>query len=94
MKDRYLKWCIIFEDSLERNISILDEQGKMRVEQFLVYVITSINDIIGEKCGQVDVDSLLLLRHDVDFEYTLYFIIENSPSDGWSKEMFNQKATR
>ena len=85
MKDRYLKWCIIFEDNLERNISVLNEDGKMRVEQFLVYVISSINETIGEKYGSVEVDSLLLLRHDVDFEYTLYFNIESSPTNGWSK---------
>ena len=89
MPSRYKHWCIVFNDTCERNVSMPDGNDKLDIEVHLSRIFQSINESPSNKNGTVDTDNFFLLRKGENYEYTLYFTVQNTLTEGYCKEMFN-----
>ena len=92
---RHEMWCMILNDLNELNPYVdKEDDPRFPIERKIHDIFYKLNSKYKETCGKITPSKTLLLMKGGEFEYTLYFRAEGGDLKGFSKEMFNHKATK
>ena len=95
MCNRHKEWTLVIRDLNEYDPYLSQaKEDRFPVEIKLHDIFFVLNEKYRDLCGVISPQATLILREGEGFEYTINFKVQGGVNKGFSKEMFNPKASK